>query len=194
MKTSKQTIRNDLNKARLEKTKKYVFTNSEKIQKDLLKWDIYKSAINIMTYMSFKNEVDMALIIKDSINKEGKIYLPYVKKEGSIDEIVLYEVSDIRHIKQGAFGNFEPDIKICKKAKKTVLDLILVPGIGFDIKGGRIGFGKGYYDKFLKNLKGKTIMIGISFESQLVDLLPTEKHDIKMDYIITEERILGKFI
>ena len=75
-----------------------------------------------------------------------------------------------------------------KKISIDEVDLIIVPGVGFDSCGNRIGHGKGYYDKLLKNSKASTI--GLAFEFQVIEKIPSEKHDVSIDMIVTEKRIL----
>ena len=85
------------------------------------------------------------------------------------------------------YGIYEPDREKCDKAVFTDRTLCIVPGVAFGKKGERLGFGKGYYDRFLEAFTGKTV--GMSFEECLTDEIPMEKHDRKMDYLITDEKI-----
>ena len=88
---------------------------------------------------------------------------------------------------EASYGILEP-VKIIEKSPNKI-DLIIVPGIGFDKRGNRLGHGKGYYDKLLRKLK--TIKIGLAFELQIVDQIPTDENDVPVDLIITEERIIN---
>jgi len=62
---------------------------------------------------------------------------------------------------------------------------VLVPGVAFDIRGGRIGFGKGYYDRFLQQLPPHTVLIGLSYDETVTDFVPRDYHDVGMDYVVT---------
>jgi 5-formyltetrahydrofolate cyclo-ligase len=83
-----------------------------------------------------------------------------------------------------AFGNQEP------YAYQQILpDIILVPGLAFDVAGNRLGYGGGYYDRYLSTCKNKPVKIGVCFQTNLYNIIPTDYHDIKMDYIVTENAI-----
>ena len=79
-------------------------------------------------------------------------------------------------LEPGSYGILEPNSEKIRKISTEKIDLIIVPGIGFDSKGNRIGHGKGYYDNLLKNSK-KAIHIGLAFEKQIVIKIPVEYHD-----------------
>ena len=87
---------------------------------------------------------------------------------------------------KGKYGIFENSISTTIIDK---IDLLIIPGIAFDLKGYRIGYGKGYYDRFLSLGKSKCIM-GLSYESQIINEIPNNEHDIPVDIIITEKRII----
>ena len=70
------------------------------------------------------------------------------------------------------------------------LDLVIVPGIAFDKKGHRIGYGYGYYDRFLKTIKKKAVKIGLAFDFQLIESIPEEEHDVPMNIVVTDKEIL----
>lgn len=88
-------------------------------------------------------------------------------------------------LKKGAYGILEPSV--VKTADEKDIDVILVPGLAFDRHGGRMGFGKGYYDRLLET--SIAVKIGLCYDFQLFDTIPTESHDVPMDFIITEKEI-----
>ncbi len=161
---------------------------SKIIIKKFLKYfeQILKNKKNIMLYISFKSEVETKSLIKFLLKKKLKVYVPVI-----IDEKVhpvRLKVND--KFKKGKFNILEPAKKI-KLTNFNLLDIIIIPGICFDKKGNRIGFGKGYFDRFLSKLDKKIIKIGFAFSKQIVKKIPAKKHDIKMDYIITEREIIN---
>lgn len=110
---------------------------------------------------------------------EGRLVLP--KREDF--HLTLFYVKDIeRDLKLGAFGIMEPDPALCKKAETDAIDALLVPGLVFDKKNHRLGYGKGLYDKLLVSLE-EHLKIGVCFKEQLIDLLPKEDHDEPVDII-----------
>jgi len=89
-------------------------------------------------------------------------------------------------MKKGAYGILEP--KTVRKADENNIDVILVPGLAFDRNGGRMGFGKGYYDRLLES--SKAVKIGLCYDFQILEKIPTESHDVPMNFVITEKEIL----
>lgn len=158
-----------------------VLKKSNEIIKKLEEIEEFKEAKKIACYISFGNEVYTHGFIKKYV--ETKIIsVPVVNKK----EIFLSNIKSWSELQQGAYGILEPKkefLRICNN-----VDLIIVPGIAFDKKGNRIGYGEGYYDKLLKKLNA--IKIALAYDFQLLDKIPSEKHDVKIDIIITEKRIL----
>jgi 5-formyltetrahydrofolate cyclo-ligase len=147
----------------------------------LMNIEIYKNSRVIAVYNSLKDEVDTSYLISTSM--EDKILLlPKIKNNKMIfiviDKDTLYEKSNI--------GVMEPigDEYLGK------IDLIIVPGLSFDSNLNRLGFGMGYYDKYLSN--NNIYKIGICFDEQIVDIVPTNELDIKMDMVITKNKVYKK--
>ena len=97
------------------------------------------------------------------------------------------ELNNISDLHENSFGMFEPADS--KKVDSEKIDVFVVPGIAFDKKGHRIGWGKGFYDKFFGANKTKGKKIGLAFDFQIVEKIPFEQFDVKMDLIVTEKRI-----
>ncbi len=140
------------------------------------------SSNSIFLYSSFGSEVLTSSLI-DCAKKDGKeVFLPVLTKNSEL-EFHLFE--SFSKMKKGKFGILEPTSKI---KSTTSSDLIIVPGVGFDLSLHRLGYGKGYYDKFLKNIS--SYKIGICFDFQIISKIPILAHDQKMDEIISEKRIV----
>lgn len=145
----------------------------------------FTTAKNIMFYMSVNNEVDLQEAM-ESVRGRKNIILP--KTDLQNVKIVPYKVSNPQDdLEAGAFGIPEPK-RTSQLFDKEELNLILVPGVAFDLQGNRIGHGKGYYDRFLKETSA--LKMGIAYEFQIVDSINTEEYDIPVDFIITEKRII----
>jgi 5-formyltetrahydrofolate cyclo-ligase len=114
--------------------------------------------------------------------KIGKpVFVPVTRKE----EIFFSQIVNFDHLKEAAFVILEPiDTVPVEPDDKS---LFIIPGLGFDENGGRIGYGAGYYDKYLF-CRNSLCLLGICFEEQIVDIFPTEKTDVFMDVILTEKR------
>ena len=150
---------------------------------NFLETDIYKSANLIMAYMPLGNETDTADIIKQSFADGKKVALPVTNQ--ITGEIAPHIITEKTKFRPGAFYVDEPtDSQI---ADISEIDVVIVPGIAFDGTGNRVGFGKGCYDMFLEN--SHAIKVGFCYEFQFADDIPADKHDIKMDYVITENKL-----
>lgn len=142
----------------------------------------FDRVMHLMLYHPLPDEVDTRpLLAKWGESKQ--LYLPIVKG----DDIVVapYHAEAVR---QGAFGIWEPDATTA--VAPALLEWIVVPGVAFDRALNRLGRGKGYYDRLLRQTPARKI--GIGYGLQLLDEIPAEPHDIKMDLIVTENEIIYK--
>jgi len=182
-------MKNEMRK--IYKNKRSLMTCTEVSEKSssacslFLKSDVYKNANEIMIYMPLGNETDTTLIINKAFADGKKLIFPVTDSDtGEITP--CYATSDT-HFKRGAFSVKEPDV--LNPANPEDIDIIIVPGIVFDAKGTRIGFGKGCYDRLLCNTKA--VKIGFCYDWQVCSEIPAEEYDVKMDYIFTEKRMIS---
>ena len=149
----------------------------------------FKNAGTIGLYLSFDNEVDTFGLL-GLIKESGKrIVVTYTEPK----EVVLIPVyvNDIENdLEEGAWGYLEPKVDKLERACEEDIDFVIVPGVVFDEERNRVGFGKGYYDKYLSRLRDDAFTAAIAYEYQVLDNVPVESHDIKMKIIVTEERII----
>ena len=138
---------------------------------------------NICTYMSSFNEPDTFPIIKELFRNNKNVCIPVTDKETKT--LSLSVINDM-NFKKGAYNIYEP--KNIIPVNFQFPDVILVPGIAFDRNKNRIGFGMGYYDKLLSECNA--VKIGICYDFQVTDDIPAEKHDIKMDMLVTDKNII----
>lgn len=146
----------------------------------------FLEAEKILFYASFKSEVDTMSIIKDSLDKGKKVIVPKVNKEKH--ELGLYELKDIKELTSGFMGIPEPSIVEEKSVNLNDIQLVIIPGTAFDYNGNRLGYGTGYYDMMLAQFKKRIPLVAIAYEEQLVDSIPSESHDVKVDIIITDKQ------
>jgi len=182
----KTLIRTELLKKRNNLSESNKLNFSDKIKKTLFDLSEYKKAKTILCYMPVNNEVDIISLIKDSLKNKKRVALPRVnKKEHSIE---VFEIKNIDNdLEIGCYNILEPKFEN-KRLNYSDIDLILVPGVAFDCHGFRIGYGKGYYDGLLKNTNATKI--ALAYEFQVHDTLPSESHDVCVDKIITENRVI----
>jgi 5-formyltetrahydrofolate cyclo-ligase len=158
---------------------------SLRIQKAFLETDNYKCARSIIVYSPIHQEVDTELIVRSAWESGKRVAFPVVVGH----ELVFREVQDISSLQRGAFGILEP-CPTGRIAMPEETDILVLPGIAFDLNGHRIGYGKGYYDKTLHRIEGHGKIVGLCYDFQLVDEILGESHDVKMDLIITDKRVV----
>ena len=148
----------------------------------------FLSGRTILFYASFRSEVETLSIIRSSLRIWKRAVLPKVDSEGH--RLQLYEIKDLDELAPGFMGILEPFKTEERDVQLNDIDLIVIPGAGFDYSGNRLGYGGGYYDILLAGIRKKTPVIAIAYEEQLVDKIPAEKHDVKVDIIVTDERVI----
>lgn len=164
--------------------KSFINTASKKIWHRLIGTSEFQKAKIIMFYVSKDNEVGTHSMIKETLASCKKVCVPRINNtKNRIDSIIIRDFG--KDLIKGSFSVLEP--KGGKITKKN--NLIIAPGVAFDKKGYRLGWGKGYYDKFLED-KGGIPKIGLAFDFQIVPELPKDKHDVPMDIVITEKRMI----
>jgi len=161
----------------------YKAESSEAICRHLLALDEYKSAKIVFAFAGTEKEIDTSLFMNETIAAGKTLILPRCAAEHAIDLCVVRSMDDLE---AGAYGILEP--KTVRKADENNIDVILVPGLAFDRNGGRMGFGKGYYDRLLES--SKAVKIGLCYDFQILEKIPTESHDVPMNFVITEKEIL----
>mgnify|MGYP000674514920 CR=1 FL=1 len=148
---------------------------------------------NIMIFVSFRNEIYTHELIKKWLNDgEKNIYVPYI--ESNIDQMKISQIEDFdKDLEKGVYNILEPIEKVKKESNNYDLDIIVVPGLIFSKNGYRIGYGGGYYDKFLSRVSDKVKKVGIVYSDFVLDDLPVDDYDIPVDLIMTErETIIPK--
>lgn len=148
--------------------------------------DIYKNAEEILCYCSTGSEVDTSVIINSALNDGKKLYLP--KCLNNFGNMAFYRVENTKNLVTGAFGICEPDVSVCVPSYEFHNAVCVVPGLSFDKKGRRLGYGKGYYDRFLE--KFTIISAGLCYNELISETIPCDKHDIPVNYIFTNKGVI----
>lgn len=181
---TKQELRTILKAKRKELDRAEALAKSETIIQRLLATDFYRQARVVMAYCSAFGEVDTTRLL-EHLWQDGKtVYVPVCDVKHKVAYPV--EISSMADLAVGAYGILEP--KAGRRIKTLDADLILVPGIAFDRRGGRIGFGAGYYDKLLENAGGRKVALAYDF--QIVEDAFPATHDVPMDCIMTESELI----
>ena len=144
-----------------------------------------------LLYVNTDNEVPTESIIKRSYDYNKIVVLPAYDPEKF--EMNLMKVDHFaKDLVPGPRKVLEPDAKRCKAVPMDRIDIAILPGLAFDEKGGRIGTGRGYYDRLIPRLAITTRKVALTFEDQIVAQIPMESHDKHVDIIITDKRIIYK--
>lgn len=168
-------IRNSLKKYEVKKI-------SEIICKKILSLNELRENTSFLIYLPINNEVDTKLIIEGLKRNDKQVFSPkFFNSQWSIVEFTSWD--DLEH---GPFGILQPKGNGLVDVKK--IDVALIVGLAFDRKGTRLGYGKGVYDKLLKNFNGSKI--GLAYDFQIVDKLPKEEHDLCMDLVVSERKVV----
>jgi 5-formyltetrahydrofolate cyclo-ligase len=150
----------------------------------------YATAEVVMFYIDVRSEVRTRLDLELALKSGKTIVVPWCNAEG---ELELFRLDSMDELELGMYRILEPRAELRTLPEKQVdvesLDLIMVPGVGFDRRGARMGHGKGYYDKLLQHARRDTPLVALAFECQLFDEIPVAHHDIFMDKIITEDHV-----
>ena len=152
------------------------YNKSMIIKNKIMNLDIYKNSKVIALYSSMKSEVDTKELIKESLELGKRVLLPRILNK---NKMIFIEINNDTNYERNTFGVLEP-IGIEEKN----IDLMIIPGVAFDKDNNRLGYGRGYYDKYLA--KHDIYKIGICYHEQLIDKLDIEEHDIKMNSVITD--------
>lgn len=161
-------------------------TSSHAAQLNLLSLAEYDTAECIALYAPAHNETDTALILTAAFQAGKRVLYPAVCGH----QMVFRHVERIEELREGTFGILEP----CPTGidhQADVADLIVVPGVAFDPSGHRLGYGKGFYDRFLQHPGRKAHLVGICHDFQLIaEAIPADIHDIPMEIVISDKRII----
>ena len=163
---------------------------SRRILARLIALTEYATAQTVMTYVSLSDEVHTEPLLTHAWAEGRRVVVPYC--QGSL--LRLFVLESIDELAPGMLGILEPRRELRTRADRvadpTELDLIVVPGVVFDRRGGRIGYGKGFYDGLLARVRPTAAIVALAFECQMVDRVPMLPHDIFMHKILTEQNDL----
>tara|TARA_Y100000590_G_scaffold64049_1_gene68811 strand:+ start:5693 stop:6253 length:561 start_codon:yes stop_codon:yes gene_type:complete len=183
MNDNRESIRNEIKHIRNLQSTNDIYKNSIIMTDKLFSNQIFQNSNSIGFYYSLKKEVSTSNMIQKSLDLGKKVSLPKIDSESKT--MNFHIINGIDNLQKNHFDIYEPingDIS-------NNIDVIIVPGIAFDQLGNRLGFGSGYYDKFLKS-QTSIYKIALAFDFQLIDNIDVQEHDVPMDLIITENRLI----
>lgn len=182
----KNLIRKQMKQLRADMTRTERFEKSMQIFEKLITVPEFKRADRIYTYVSMDNEIDTIMLIDYSLSIEKRVFVPRVSGK----DMEFYEISDISELSPGYMGIYEPDIN-GKEPDYSRTGFMCMPGLAFDRSYNRIGYGGGFYDRYL-SVENKLYKAALAYEAQLLESIPAQDGDVRPDMIVTEENIYRK--
>jgi len=196
MKKRKRQLRYEFLKKRDNLSRKRIESKSQKIEKGLFALPDFQRAKTVMFYVSFRSEVETDRMIRKALGMGKRLVVPAVDGE----RIVLAEVKNFeKELTEGRFGIREPKKEFRRRVDARQIDLVVVPGVVFDRWGGRLGYGRGYYDRFLRSKsipsrRGRwrqCSLVGLAFDLQIARKIPLGENDVRVHKIVTESGVIN---
>ncbi len=184
---TKKVIRETVLKKRRQypADRRHVFSTC--IAEKVMAHPYFMQADTVYCYVDFDGEVETRQIINEALARGKQLYVPRVHG----DNMEFYPIKSLTELTKGTFGIPEPPVsEIREDSYDSLRTLMILPGVAFDVSRNRIGYGRGYYDRYLKKHGGFWTM-ALAFECQMVEKIPAEETDIRPQSLITETRILG---
>ncbi len=158
----------------------------QRMLKFLQSWEVFRQAKTIHIFISKTDEPDTSPIIESAWESGKTVAVPCVIPESF--ELFHSQLKSFEDLSSGALGVLEPSPEGRIAMNPESFDLVIIPGVAFDRQGGRLGYGKGYYDRFLEQTAA--FRLALAFNFQVLEKVPTEKHDVPMNGILTESGII----
>jgi len=181
----KKELRKKLKAQRNALTTEEVQHSSTLVCKHILESKAYKKAQYLLGYLAFGKELNVDIVLEQALKDGKRVYVPNII---SATEFEAVELSDMHGFRLDRFGirSVPEPLRVLDPAK---LDLVLVPAVAFSRDGNRMGMGAGFYDRFLLKCP-QAVKLGLAYKALLQEILPTDKYDVPLKYLVTEEGIV----
>ncbi len=186
MRQQKQLMRTELKKQLASLEHDEIQRQSAQLAQYLIKQTFWQSAEVIGLTIARKGEVATRSLIETAWQQGKRVAVPRVNRETK--QMHFYQITDFTQVESTFMGLKEPNTTICSKFDKSEIDTLVVPGLAFDNQGYRLGYGGGYYDRFLEDYEGVTVALALS--TQLITSIPKEGHDLPVRFVITPEGVI----
>lgn len=184
-KMNKSSFRQNVRAKRLSFGEEFIEKAATDACEILKSMDEFKNSSAVLLYYPINNEISPLPIFSLAKSMNKAVAFPACDRERGT--LVFRRIEDISELIPASYGLFEPD-ESREEIETDVRTLCIVPGIAFSRDGKRIGYGRGYYDRFLKDFKGKSV--GFCYSELLFDSIPTEEHDLPVSFIVTQDEII----
>lgn len=176
----KNILRKQMKRMRNDMDSSSMFSKSQAVLERIVVLNQYRNSEKIFTYVSSNNEVDTIMLIDYSLSIEKRVFVPKVIGK----EMLFYEITDISELSPGYMGIFEPSTD-GKEPDCSKTGLICMPGLAFDRNKNRLGYGGGYFDRYLAG-DNSLYKVALAYDFQILDYIPNTCNDIRPDMVITE--------
>lgn len=164
--------------------------NSDLIRENIWLLDEFRRAATVFIYVSFRSEVETLPLIRQALEQGKRVAVPVTVPE--MHRLIPCLITDpAQELAPGYCGIPEPDPRKSARLEPGEIEVVVLPGSVFDLQGGRLGYGGGYYDRFLQSEAPMARRLGLAFEEQVVDRLPMLSHDQLLHGLVTEKRRLS---
>ncbi len=159
-------------------------TKSKQIVETMLMTPFYQTANYIFSFVPFGDEPQIKELLSIAIQDGKKVAIPKTIPQSR--EMIPYLFSGWEELQEGPYGILEPNPDRAIKADIALIDLVFMPGVAFDRMGGRLGYGGGYYDRFLSKLSPCPKLAALCFDEQVIEEVPMDEHDHRVDILVTD--------
>lgn len=183
---TKEEIRNKVLSMRNLFSKQDIQQRSDAMMIKMMDMKCYKASTQLLAYMCFGSEVSLQKLLTDALDHKKEVYLPRCIPE--IKDIEFYRIYSLdEDVERGLWGISEPKKNLHRLELLSDKGLAIIPGVAFDPHCNRIGYGGGYYDRFLPKLPLQWLRIGVAFDEQIVEEIPKDCFDISIDMVLTDK-------
>ena len=182
----KEKIREEIHSLRENHPVEHAIQKSSIIKEKLFSLPEFKKTGTILFYVSIKNEVKTQEMIVEAIDMGKRVCVPVSDFENKSME--ASHIGSMLYLEKTKFGLLEP--KVSRPIPPEQIDLVIIPGVAFDREGNRVGYGSGFYDRFLPKLRKGAKKIALAYDLQIVEKIPTGENDVSVEKIITEDEII----
>lgn len=183
----KEVLRKAMLTKRNQLSQSEVQAKSQQICQQFLLLPSYHSAKTILAYLAIKQEPDSLAIIKNAWQQKKQVLVPLTCPTNKT--LLLSRLESLEELTEGYYSIPEPKHEFFRPVDPLSVDICLLPGVAFDRIGYRLGYGGGYFDRFLPRLRPDCLKIALAYDFQVLDTFPRAQHDLPVDIIITETAI-----
>jgi len=149
----------------------------------------FSSAEVVCSYVDFRDEVETAGLIAELLQEGRRVAVP-VHQHGAAAPLLFVEIHSLSELVRSHYGILQPPLAADHLVPTTAIPLFLVPGLAFDPAGRRLGYGLGCYDRAFADAAPGALKVGLAFELQILERVPADPHDVPMDFVVTEDRVI----